>query len=218
MLFIANKVKKIIVLFGLGGVLTLAYSQVQFPVSLPALKVGDTAKYRTVDLWNNKELSTSQNELVEIQNDRLVTRFTTSTAPEPRTAHFTREWQPCRTMRNSDQAVCAGAFKFPMQLANKHTYEKLPWPNGNGHSTATCEVKAEEKVNVPAGAFDTVRIECAGYYNRVFDGSFSGRQMDVYWYGPTIGRLVKSQHFDFTSSGSPFNKTQTELIEFTAGK
>lgn len=201
-----------------GGSITLAYAQVQFPIGFPAPKVGDTAKYRTVDLWNNKELSTSQTELVEIQNDRFVTRFMTSTDPAPRTVYFTREWQPCRAMRNSDQTVCAGSFKFPMQLGNKHTYEKLPWTNGDGHSTATCEVKAEEKVSVPVGAFDTVRIECAGFWNRVFNGNFSGRQTEVYWYAPTIGRLVKSQFMNFTSSGSPFDKTQTELVELTAGK
>ena len=218
MVLIANKLKKIIVLFGLGGVLTLVHSQVQFPVSPPALKVGEIAKYRMIDLWNNKELSTSQSELVEIQNDRFVTRSMTSTNPNPRTALFTREWLPCLSMRNSDQTVCAGAFKFPMQLANKHTYEKLPWITGNGHSSGACEVKAEEKVNVAAGTFDTVRIECAGFWNQVFDGASSGRQTEVYWYGPTVGRIVKSQFFNFRPNSSPFDKTQTELIEFTAGK
>lgn len=201
-----------------GGAMTLAYAQVQFPVGLPAPKVGDTAKYRTVDLWNNKELSTIQIELVEIQKDRFATRVMTSTAPEPRTNYFTREWQPCRAMRNGDQTVCTGPFKFPMQLGNKHTYEKLPWTNGNGYSTATCEVKADEKVSVPAGVFDTVRIECAGFWNAVFGSTFRGPLTEVFWYAPTIGRQVKSQYIDYQGSGPIHNKTQTELIEFTAGK
>ncbi len=212
------KIKTAIVLAILGGVSALAGAQVQFPVNLPTPKVGEVTKYRTVDLWNNKELSTSQIELVEIQNDRLVTRLTSSVDPSPSTRTFTSEWQPCRSMRNSDQLVCAGALKFPMQLGGKHSYDKLPWPSGNGHSSGACEVKAEEKVTVPAGTFDAVRLECSGFWNRIFDGTFGGKQTELFWYAPAIARIVKSQFFDFTSSGAANTKSQTEMTQFTAAK
>lgn len=204
----------------LGSVLTLTlatatWAQVQFPVNAPTSKLGEIAKYRNVDLWNNKELWTSQTELVEIQTDRFVSRVTSSDNPQPRASYFTREWQPCRTMQNSDQSVCAGAFKFPLQTGNKHAYEKLPWSNGNGHSSGSCEVKGEEKVTVPAGTFDAVRIECNGFWNRVFGGAFSGRVIETHWYAPKISRLLKTQYTDYNSgSGGIFNKTQTELTEF----
>lgn len=128
-------------------------------------------------------------------------------------------------MSNSDQLICAGALKFPMQIGSKSSYEKQPWTNGNGHDGATCEVKVEEKVTVAAGTFDALRIECAGFWNRVIDdqpGSNRGRSGKIattFWYAPVIGRWVKFQYFNFNSfSPQPFSKNQTELVEFIAGK
>ena len=191
-------------------------ADVQFPVNVPMSKLGEVAKYRNIDLWNNKELWTSEVEIVEVRPDQFVLRVSSSDNPQPRTSQFTREWQPCRTMKNSNQSICAGALKFPMQLGNKHSYENLPWTNGNGHSSGSCEVKGQEKVTVPAGTFDAVRIDCGGYWNRVFGGVFSGRVTETHWYSPKISRLVKTQFTDYNSgSGGVFNKTQTELIEFT---
>ena len=208
-----------------SALLTTATAQIQFPVGLPTLKVGDIAKYRTIDLWNNNQLSTSSLELLGVQNDRLVTKFISSTAAEPTTVSFTLEWQPCRAMSNSDQLICAGGLKFPMQVGTKSSYEKQPWSNRNGYDSATCEVKGEEKVSVAAGAFDTLRIECTGFWNRVIDdqpGSNrgrSGRITTAFWYAPAIGRWVKSQYSNFNSfSPNPFTKNQTELVEFVAGK
>lgn len=195
---------------------TSSWAQVQFPVAAPAPKVGDIAKYRTIDLWNNKELRTSQSELVEVQPDRFVVRFSMSTRTDPSTLYYTSHWGPCRTMQGADQSVCAGSFKFPMKLGDKYTYEKLPWPNGQGHSTATCEVKAEEKVSTPAGAFDTVRIECAGFWDRVFGGTFSGNQSEKLWYAPKINRLVQSEYTNHTSGGKLDTRERTDLIEFVA--
>ncbi|HSV46669.1 MAG TPA: hypothetical protein VLJ58_12860 [Ramlibacter sp.] len=193
-------------------------AQVQFPVPPPTPKVGEITKYRTVDLWNNSELGRSQNELVEVDKDGFVTRFTSTTVTQPRTARFTSEWQPCRSLQNSNSSVCAGSFKFPMQVGNKHSYEKQPWPNGQGHSSGECEVKGTEKLTVPAGSFDTVVIECKGHWNQVFGDAISGRQTETYWYAPALARPVRSEYFNFDPRGKPFTKNRTELVEFIHAK
>ena len=192
-------------------------AQIQFPVIQPTSKVGEIAKYRTVDLWNNSEQSVSENVLVDIEADYFVTRLTETANPAPRTIRASRSWNFCRSLRNNDKTVCDGALKFPKQLGNKHSYKELPWANGLGHFSASCEVVGEEKVTVPSGTFDTLRINCAGFYQRVFDGNWNGRFNTVTWYAPAIGRVTKIQYFDFNGS-SAFNKNQTELVEFIAGK
>ena len=195
-----------------------AHAQIQSPVAAPAPKVGEIVKYRNIDLWNNKELSTSESELVSVEEDAFVSRFKDTINPAPRTNRFNRSWQPCRNMQGSDKAVCAGALSFPMQIGSKHSYDKLPWPSGLGHSSANCEVKSEEKLTVPAGTYDTLRITCSGYWNRVFEGTFSGRYNETVWYAPAISRLVKSEYFDFQPNGAPFNKNQSVLIEIIGAK
>jgi len=210
---IAGRVCAMALVWGCGSP---GWAQLQLPVGPPAANVGDVAKYRTIDLWNDRELRTSRSELVEVTADRYVVRFSTSIQPEPTTVHFTSQWQPCRTMQGSDQSVCTGSLRFPMQIGDKYNYEKLPWLNGNGHSSASCEVKAEEKLALPAGTFDTVRIECSGFWNRVFGGTFSGRQTEVAWYAPKISRVVKFEFVNYNASGKLDIRERSELVEFSA--
>lgn len=196
----------------------MATAQIQFPVGLPTPKVGDLAKYRTLDLWNNSELSASENELVEISANNFVTRFKSSVNSEPSTSRSDRSWNACRSMRNSDAIVCEGSLRFPIQSGNKHSYKDYPNDTGRSKFDAACEVIGQEKVTVSAGIFDTIRINCAGFYTRIFDGNWSGKFNSITWYSPAINRIVKSQYFDFNAGGTAFNKNQTELVEFTAGK
>ena len=141
----------------------------------PAPNVGDVWKSRTIDLWNNNELSTAHSELIEVRADRLVFRATVAPSGEVLTLMFTRDLQPCRTMKDSTVEVCAGALKFPLRVGEKHQFEKLPWPNGEGYNSETCVVKGQESVKVAAGTFDTYRIECTGSWTRVVGNAFTGR-------------------------------------------
>ena len=184
----------------------------------PTPKVGEIAKYRDLNLWNNTELRTLQSDLVEVTDARLVTQVKTSTNPAPRTISFNRSWNPCRTLRNSDKAVCDGSIKFPMQIGAKYDYTDLPWPNGQGDSSMKCEVKGEEKLTLQAGTFDAVLIECSGFWKRRFEGSSTGRTSETLWYAPSIGRMVKSQFVSLFQDGSPDIKTQSELVEFIPAK
>jgi len=202
-----------VVLLGLNNTVS---AQVKFPVTAPTAEVGEVAKYRVIDMWNGSELRTSELELVDVQGDQFVVRVTSPAGAVPRTAYFNKQWQPCRTLQNSDRAVCTGSFHFPMQVGNKYKYEQLPWPNGQGHSSANCEVVGEEKVIVPAGSFDAVKIECSGFWNRVFGGTFNGRQKETAWYAPSLSRMVKSEFVNYNSSGKLDTRELTELTEFKA--
>lgn len=200
-----------------GVMMSSANAQVQFPVDKPNPKVGDVWNYRTVDLWTNTEQSTNRIELVAVEVDRFTYRSKSSLNSNVRTGVENSELGPCRSMRNSDQTICTGAFKFPMQLGQKFEYERQPWNNGAGYDGAKCEVKAEEKIAVAAGSFDTVRLECAGFWNRVFDGTGSGRFTLTIWYSAKVNRAVKVNYANYNGS-SVNDKNQTELVEFTPSK
>ena len=55
----------------------------------------------------------------------------------------------------------------------------------------TCKAEAEEKITVPAGEFDTLRIECENGW-RV--GPKTGSSHATRWYAPAIGAVVKEVH------------------------
>jgi hypothetical protein len=197
-----------------------ADADVPIVAELPAPKIGNVWRYRTLDLWNNTELSQYEDELVEIQADRLVFRVRSSKSAEPKTRYEGRSLAACRRMRDSEAEMCDGALAFPLRVGNKNRYEKRPWKNGNGHSSAECDVKGIESVTVPAGTFDAFRVECDGNWHRVFDigarGGNSGRYQETFWYSPSVGGYVKWHFTTYHSSGRVNNKEQTELIEFVA--
>ena len=195
-----------------------AEAQVAAVAELPTPAIGDVWKFRRMDMWNNKELSVYEEELVEIRTDRLVFRTKSQARPEPRTTYSGRALASCRKMRDSDVEMCEGALAFPLQVGNKSHYDKRPWRSGEGHSSADCEVKAIESVTVPAGTFDAFRVDCDGSYQRVTGGEWklttSGRFEETLWYAPAVSNFVKWIYTDYYRRGV-WNKEQTELLEFT---
>lgn len=208
-----------ILLLALSGLVSsLASAQIQFPLSQPIFKVGEVAKYRTIDLWKNIEISTHESEVIEISDVGLVMRRTSSTNAAPVDLSFNRSSNPCRALQNSDKKVCDGSIKFPLQLGNKYDFKDLPWTDGKGITSMRCEVKGEEKLSLKAGNFDTVRIECAGFWTRLFDGRGVGKTSEYLWYAPIYGRFVKIQFSTWDDKGGLDLKTQTELVEFIPAK
>lgn len=194
-------------------------AEISAVAELPTPKVGEVWKYRTLDMWKNTELSQYEEELVEVQADRLVFRGKRPGAAEPKTAHYGRSLASCRRMRDSEEDMCAGALAFPLRVGNRSSYEKRPWRRGDGYSSAECEVKGIEAVTVPAGAFESFRIECDGNWHRMVEtGPMQGKSgsfQETLWYSPRVGRYVKSYYVNYGPSGI-WAKEQTELIEFVA--
>ena len=195
-------------------------AEISAVAELPAPKVGEVWKYRTLDMWKNTELRQVEEELVEVQADRLVFRAKRPGAAEPSTVYSGRSLATCRRMRDSEEDMCTGALAFPLRVGNRSSYKKRPWSNGNGHDSAECEVKGIEAVTVPAGTFESFRIECDGNWHRMVETGpmqgMAGRFQETLWYSPSVGRYVKWYLVNYGSSGRIWAKEQTELIEFVA--
>jgi hypothetical protein len=81
-----------------------------------------------------------------------------------------------------------------------------------------------ERVQVPAGEFDALKIERATYAG---DGDFWRTQTEIYesdWYAPQIGAIIKheerSQWIQRTYRGQPLyqgDRTTLELIAYNRG-
>ncbi|EXI89157.1 MAG: hypothetical protein AW12_01740 [Candidatus Accumulibacter sp. BA-94] len=94
---------------------------------LPTPSVGTVWKYRVLDTWNNTELRQFEEELVEIQADRLVFREKRPGAAEPKTAYYGRSLASCRRLRGSEEEMCTGALAFPLRVGDRTSYEKRPY-------------------------------------------------------------------------------------------
>lgn len=193
---------------------TTASAQLTLPIERPQLKTGDSWVYRNVDNWTRNETSRSAITFVGAENDQWQFRSQRLPDAQPSTFTVNTDYQPCRSMRNSSTAVCAGMTRFPLTEGWKHAYKELPWPNGQGHSSAECVGHGIETVEVPAGKFEAYRIQCKGYWTRIFEGSSSGRFEETTWYAPAVKRSVRHEYNSFGRNGQPDAKNLSELVEF----
>lgn len=104
-------------------------------------------------------------------------------------------------------------FKFPLTVGD--TWKSTYVAEGTGNRSKgdiDFKVTAREKVNTPAGDFDTFKIESGGWVNGL---SWSGsiRVSQVQWFAPAIGRIVKSEYKDFRG-GQLWTDSLSELKSF----
>ncbi|MFN4103777.1 MAG: hypothetical protein ACK4GB_05690 [Tepidimonas sp.] len=185
------------------------------PVEPPTLQRGDRWAYRKVDDFTGRETARFELIFARVEGERLMFRNGDLTGPEnASTVYQTLDQRPCRRMQDSEQEVWGGSMRMPIAaLGERWSVSKLPWRNGKGYYDADCEAKAVEDVKTEAGTFPTVRIECKGFWTRVFDGSSSGRYEEKLWYAPAAKRFVKSESRTWRRDGRPDTHTTTELVE-----
>lgn len=188
------------------------HAQTNTPVERPTFTKGDTWTYRVLDAWTDKELRQFQTEFAAADGDNLVFRSTNLPSSGVNTIRTDLSTNSCRTMQNSTESVCAGPYKFPFVVGLKTSYDKLPYPNGSGYNQAECSVVAAEKITVSAGEFDTLRMECSGYWNNVFGSVANGSFKETIWYAPSVKRYVKIYYENRNSGNRISGKTTTELV------
>lgn len=179
-------------------------------VARPAPGAGDTWRFRRVDLWTDRETSVFEHRLVRLTADRLVFE---NPATRQR-LYRTRDGNPCRRPAPGEEQVCAGPFRFPLEVGDRHRYENFPSVDRQSRLWADCTVAAREQVTVPAGSFEAYRIECEGIWTPVSREPLSGRFSEITWYAPAVHWWVKQTVLIRTWVGVPTEKFALELLEY----
>lgn len=101
-------------------------------------------------------------------------------------------------------------LQFPLEVGKSWKFDN-GWHNKEGgwkgNQTYSVKVVSLEKITVPAGEFETYRLEAKGFFNNT-TANFSGAQTTIYWYSPLLRRVIKTEY-----KGAN-NKNMTQLIEY----
>lgn len=181
----------------------------------PAWKPGERWEYRVLDAWNNNETDRVTVTFERQDGDRLLGLRQAKSKPDPVATRADLDGNNCVPMLDGGQEVCAQITVFPLKVGNQSEYSKFPFPNRQGHSQGRCTVAGIESVTVPAGQFDTLKIECKGFWNYTAGQASSGTLLQTYWYAPAVGRAVRLYIESHTPQGLPNNKTLTEMVSHT---
>jgi hypothetical protein len=193
------------------------------PIARPDVRVGDWWKYRVTDSYTKLTQSISI-EVTGVAENRINTRRSVLDTPGPATAGglveiWDRDWNQIRA-GDTEFTPYYPVLKFPLEPGTKWA-GVVQWYSGSGtlRHQLTAQAAARERVVVPAGSFEAIRIAVRGtisetgsinYYAQT--GSITG----TIWYAPLVGQIVKKEivHRDDTPSALGALAEQWELLEY----
>ena len=166
------------------------------PVERPDVRPGDRWTYRVTDLLS-KLTRTSTLETTAVTASRIETRRKAgdgATADQGVIEAWDRDWN---LLQAADVKFTPfyPTFRFPLEK-DKSWSGSVSW-SGSGVTTQhdlKLRVAGWERVTVPAGTFDAIRVNVRGYIHTTTGSGFGqGTIKDTMWYAPAIRQIVKHE-------------------------
>lgn len=216
------------------------------PVDKPALYAGDQWYYKnTVELQGRFSETHDESTVVRTQSDALVLKVHLLDSPlQPTELMMGDDWSRFRSIDGHEQVVNR-PFAFPLTSGKSWTLDyRESNPNRNFSSeqvVTTYKVTGFERVTVPAGSFDAIKIEATGHWtatlasvvngvattrsdvqgvavtnrlDRQLPGDATGRLYKAYWYAPAAKRAVKVVEESYNSGGVRTESRTAELESY----
>ncbi|HYX67090.1 MAG TPA: caspase family protein [Burkholderiales bacterium] len=182
-------------------------------IGAPALHVGDSWTYQVIDLLSGsvtkkytvKLTATTANEW-RFGKD-YVTDKSWNLLRETKDGKLVQKWTPKRPN-----------YDFPMQIGRTWQLSAVrDSPDRQVEHAYTFRVIRQERIVVPAGIFDTLRVEGTNKYKgRRKDGTpLEGFGVHRYWYSPAVARFVAYEYEETSSKGVVIRKDRDELVSYT---
>lgn len=182
-------------------------------VERPNIKVGDVWRYRVTDKLTSLTQTVSM-EVTSVTADRIHTQSTRHAAEI-----WDRDWNLFSQGETAYNPFYPG-LQFPLERG-KQWSGKVLWRASSGmlHHQVNSQVTGWERVTVPAGTFDAVKIQVRGTFVESQSLAYypqQGNIDNVLWYAPAVGQIVKREltHRDFTVAANGQVYERWELIEY----
>jgi hypothetical protein len=189
--------------FHFGLLAALAAATAQYAVAAPPV-AGDTFVYRIVNGYNKETQGQVSYRADKAEADRIVMSVTTErigAAQSTTTAIFTPDGKWLRhPVINRDQPVeyeftqAYPAYEFPLEPGKKWSTRVDAKNAATGKLNSVrvdAKVSGTERIRVPAGEFDTVKIIRTVYAGDAETPKQETTINEVEWYAPSLGRSVR---------------------------
>jgi hypothetical protein len=186
----------------------------QAPVERPELTPGDSWSYTTSDAVNG-QVSNFVREFVERQEKSYVFKSSGTNDQDVSARSTTISFDLNRQRTINGEASDSGWFRFPLVPGKKWQNKEL-WINArgrNGYDEMNYLVVGNEKIAVPAGTFNTLKITGEGRWNNLDSRNSDMVEIEI-WYSPELKAMVKF-HKRSWERGRP---AYDELTELTGAK
>ncbi len=181
-------------------------------IPVPQLKVGDVWEYQFIDMLSGSVKEKITRRITSITADELrfggyITDKSINLLRITRDGKVTTTWAPKRP-----------GYDFPLQVGKAWSAvgvidnERL-----TSEHTFNFKVIRQEQVLVPAGVFDTLRVEGTSKYKTKIKKDGSNRDGVAtyrYWFSPVTGYFVAYEYEEANLNGATHKKERTELLSY----
>lgn len=168
-------------------------------VQAPAVKPASLYRYAVSDGYTRIPRGTIAYRVAHISADSISVDVTTER--EQSTETYTRDWnwlvRPATNMQTFIYKPAYQAFQFPLSAGKKWTATATATDPADGRSFPVRiegTVLGWEKVRVPAGEFDTLKVRRVVYLD-YFKQGVRGESwiIETDWYAPAIGQVARKE-------------------------
>lgn len=216
------------------------------PVVQPALHADDTWRYKnSTELKGRFGETHDESTVVRTQADAVLLKVHALDSPlQPTELLVGNDWSRFRSVDGREQVVNR-PFSFPLTSGKTWTVDYVESnPNRNlssEHWVTNYRVVGTERITVPAGTFDAIKVEGTGQWtatiapavtgiattrsdiqgvavanriDRQVSHDATGRIYKAFWYVPAVKRAVKIVEETYDSGGSRIESRTSELESY----
>ncbi len=186
------------------------------PVQPKAVRSGERWRYQRINRYNDEPLGEILAEVTQVQ-PRLVVRLTGQDGRLWGEEIYSEPWQVIQEptynelLRFSEPVRLLPPELKPGQSARQRTGYQVDGHSARRGWDARLSVSGWERITVPAGQFDCLRIDRTIYFEPRQLGRFNARRVESLWYAPAVTRWVRRDWTGFYLDETTISDRRTAL-------
>ncbi|WP_432380552.1 hypothetical protein [Duganella sp. P38] len=187
------------------------------PVPAPALAVGDAWTYQYTDVWKGAKGNINRMEVAAIDaaGVHMAIKRAASGALIS-TQLFSPDMNPI-DRGGMHFAPSFARYAFPLAPGKEWTSEVIG-ENAKAGKQWRYQIKGKvldwEKVRVPAGEFEALKIVVEARYGAADSGAPGGQLTETVWFVPALKHYVKLEYQDSDAQGRLYSRDSWELTAY----
>jgi hypothetical protein len=189
------------------------------PVTAPAPAVGDSWTSQYTDVWKGAKGNINRMEVTSVDDAGIHVDIKRAASGALLTKQlFSAEMNPVER-GNMHFAPSFARFQFPLE-PGKEWSSDIVGDNPKAGKHWRYRIKGKvlnwEKVKVPAGEFDALKVVVDALYNgeETNSNGGSGHLTETIWFVPELNNFVKLDYHDTDWQGRIFNRDSWELMSY----
>jgi hypothetical protein len=168
-------------------------------VAAPSIQPGSVWRYAVQDGYTHLSRGTIEYRVTDVMSDSVAVAV--DTGAQQTTETYTRDWNwlvhPATNMQTFIYKPAYQAYQFPLVAGKKWTSTATATDPATGRSfpiRVEAEVLGWQKVRVPAGEFDTVKVLRRVYFDYWQQG-VRGESwiIETDWYAPSVNQVARRE-------------------------